>query len=477
MILALAASLVGALAGAAQGAPVLVLGPHGHVRREEVRYLGPAAPVAGARPAGLVHGRRTKKPPKGPTPASVLVSLRNAGQITGSQYAHYRGDLRQAAGTLGHLHGTRHTELAAVVANLNAIAAAHELTVPRLEPLFLTLERNRQWWAKGSLLADNQRVEFAGSQLVWEYYPGQGLEFQPLGTFGVANGLYTGGSADYPQLESLLGELIPLAVPRAGGLAWEYYFSFDGGRPPWISAMTEGTAMEAFTRGYKASGDSDYLSIAHDILPVLSARPPSGVSLPAPHGLRFLQYSFAPSDSIINAFLQTLIGLHDYVHTSGDPTAEALFAEGDAEAEAEVPSFDTGAWSLYQPGVEDDLSYHELVTGFLQQLCQYTQVPVYCTTAQDFVTDETTPPVLAQKTTSVKAKHAFELRFSLSKISHVGIVITHGTSTLLSTSATFGYGTDTFSVPALKRGTYDVRLAATDLAGNFSRITGTLTVK
>ncbi len=54
--------------------------------------------------------------------------------------------------------------------------------------------------------------------------------------------------------------------------------------------------------------------------------------------------------------------------------------------------------------------------------------------------------------------------------------MTRGSSTVFSTSASFGYGVRTFTVPALKAGTYGVRLAATDLAGNFSRITGTLTV-
>ncbi len=45
------------------------------------------------------------------------------------------------------------------------------------------------------------------------------------------------------------------------------------------------------------------------------------------------------------------------------------------------------------------------------------------------------------------------------------------------TSAYFGYGVGSFSVPPLPGpGTYGVRLAATDLAGNFHRITGTLTV-
>ena len=49
---------------------------------------------------------------------------------------------------------------------------------------------------------------------------------------------------------------------------------------------------------------------------------------------------------------------------------------------------------------------------------------------------------------------------------------------MLATSAGFGYGVDHFAVPALKTpGTYSVLLAATDEAGNFARITETLTVR
>ena len=45
------------------------------------------------------------------------------------------------------------------------------------------------------------------------------------------------------------------------------------------------------------------------------------------------------------------------------------------------------------------------------------------------------------------------------------------------TSASFGYGTDAFSIPALRKpGSYTVRLAATDLANNFNRIVGTIQV-
>jgi hypothetical protein len=57
----------------------------------------------------------------------------------------------------------------------------------------------------------------------------------------------------------------------------------------------------------------------------------------------------------------------------------------------------------------------------------------------------------------------------------VGIVITRGSKTMLSTSAGFPYGVDSLRVPALSRaGVYTVRLAATDLAGNFARIVDTV---
>jgi hypothetical protein len=56
-------------------------------------------------------------------------------------------------------------------------------------------------------------------------------------------------------------------------------------------------------------------------------------------------------------------------------------------------------------------------------------------------------------------------------------VLVLGTSTAFATSASFSRGVHTFTVPALKRrGTYTVRLAATDLAGNFGRTVGTLQV-
>jgi D-glucuronyl C5-epimerase C-terminus len=479
---------------------VVVLGPGGHatVRNDPFLTVPAITPapmsVARRRPTGAVTAParataaatgkvRRRKPKK--TVTSELARLYGAGQITQAQYGGYRAAWNSALGTERRLHGTRKAQLAGVLANLQNMAAGGYITPSRLPVLFLTLARNRQYWSTGPLLSYGQRVEFSGSRLVWEYYPGQGIELTVLGSFGVADGLYTAGRSQYPALQELLGELIPLAATRGGSLTWEYYFKFDGGVPPWTSAMSQGTAIEALTRGYEALQKDkklpyvDYLSVAHQALAIFTRRPKLGVGVPTAQGKRFVQYSFAPSRrvEVINAFLQALIGLYDYAQASDDPMAEALFASGNAEAESEVPHFDTGAWSLYQPGDEDDLSYHELVTGFLQQLCSRTGAAVYCTTAQDFQTDLKTPPALTLLSTRARAGRRITLSFRLSKISHVGVVVLRGTRTVFSTSATFPYGVHSFAIPAIKRtGQYTIHLAATDLAGNFNRIVGTVQI-
>ncbi len=482
----------------AAAAPVLVLGHHGHATLRNDPYVtGPAltpAPASalstsehparstptGAAASGTPSKPAKKRKPKKPeiTFLSELARLHRTGALATASYQADVGAYNHALATEKKLSGTRRTELAAITVTMHDIAASHQLTPSRLPAIMATLAANQQWWTQGPLLAGGQRVEFAGSQLVWEYYPGQGIQLQVLGTFGKADGLYTAGPADYAAMEQLLAEMIPLAARRGGGLTWEYYFRFDGGAPPWTSAMSQATGLEALSRAYAATGNAAYLNTGTQALPIFSVGPPVGVNVKAPAGTRFLQYTFAPTTDIINAFLQTLIGLYDFAQVSHNTTAAALFAAGNAQAQAELPGFDTGAWSLYQPGIEDTLSYHQLVTGFLQQLCTRTQAPVYCTTAQHFQAYETIPPALTQVTAKARNRGPFALRFRLSKMSRVGITVTDGAGTsVFATSASFGYGGHSVTVPRLRKaGTYGVVLTATDLAGNYARITGDLQI-
>lgn len=483
-LLLCACIVAGVLVGSVHSTPataadrVLVLGHDGRVHARVDPALPPAralpaeAPPAAGRAAAVRRGARAK------TVRSELKRLLASGQIDAATQARCRRAFDDAIRTARRLSGARRVELQGVIDNLHAIAARGQLTAARLPALFTTLERNRQWWTSGSLLGYGQRVEFADSELVWEHYPGEGIELQVLGTFGKANGLWAAKSDD--KLRALLDEMLPLAAERGGALAWEYYFDFGAGAPPWASGMAQATGIQALARAGQRLGEPVYLEAARRALSLFSLAPPVGVRLTTPVGARYLLYSFAPSQIVVNASVQTLVALHDYAAITSSAAAGRLFRAGDRQARLDVRAGDTGAWSLYQlGGAESDLSYHELLTGFLRNLCDRTDTEIYCTTATAFSLDLKEPPALELLTRRLRARRHALVRFALSKVSRVGMTIRRERDgkTVLSTSASVARGGHAYgwTVPAAP-GAYEVTLSGTDLAGNAGRANGTIEV-
>jgi hypothetical protein len=149
-------------------------------------------------------------------------------------------------------------------------------------------------------------------------------------------------------------------------------FHFDGGAPPWTSGLSQGTALQVLARAWSRFKEPAYLSAAQQALGIFRTPPPQGVRVSTPAGAIYAEYTYAPSDRILNGFIQALVGLYDYTAITKDPLGLALFEAGDAEARVLVPHYDTGAWSLYDQFGESDLNYHELLTEFLQHLCERT---------------------------------------------------------------------------------------------------------
>jgi hypothetical protein len=280
----------------------------------------------------------------------------------------------------------------------------------------------------------------------------------------------------------MLDELLPLAAERAGGVAWEYYFNFGGGRPPWVSGMAEGTAVQALSRAAKRlHREADVLPVAKRALGIFEAPTPQGVRVPAAHGDHYAIYSFAPSLRVLNGFIQSLIGLYDYARLGADPRATALFKAGETEARQEVPDYDTGAWSLYSRGsssYESPLSYHDLLQGFLAKLCTRTRTDVYCTTADRFAAYKSQPPVVAVRAGTLRGGRPGRVRFTLSKISTVDLRIRRaGKLVEARPFGAVGYGNRSFGWDVPRRaGTYTVELMVRDLAGNPAAATGAVRV-
>ncbi|HYH87958.1 MAG TPA: D-glucuronyl C5-epimerase family protein [Solirubrobacteraceae bacterium] len=422
------------------------------------------------------HGATKKR-----TVKSELTRLAASGAITAAERderlaafnAAKRSAKRLPRGT------TRKNELTGVVSGVEGIAARRTLTGPRLVPLWLTLERNRAYWTTNLSGPRTRRISFPGSELVWQYFPGQGLQFHPLANFAKLNQLWAERS---DAMGTLLDELLALRVPRAGGVAWEYYFSFGGGNPPWVSGLAQGTGIQSIARVAQRTGRKDeVLPIARQALGVFKTPTPEGVRVAAPDGAEYALYSFAPKLSVINGFVQALVGLYDLGKIGGDADAQALYADGERVARRALPTFDTGAWSLYSRGSsehESDLSYHQLLRAFLRSMCTRTEDPVYCDTELRFAQYELEEPQVSLVTARLRGGTSGKVRVRLSKISRVGLRFSRG-GTVVSTRAAVvvGHGRPTlgWTVPR-KAGAYDVTVTAVDLAGNVGTAEGTIEV-
>ncbi|HTE58791.1 MAG TPA: D-glucuronyl C5-epimerase family protein [Solirubrobacteraceae bacterium] len=411
------------------------------------------------------------------TIAGELSKLVASGAIDRATYDADRAIYVDVKRRIGRLTGARKAQLAGALAAVEGIAARGQLRAARLYPLFLTLQRNAEWWSGQPLLASGQRVTFSGSELVWQYVPGQGIQLHPLANFGKLNAYAKGSKRNNARNTVLLDELMSVAVPRGGGLAWEYYFTFDGGSPPWVSSLAQGTGLQAIARSAAKLGRMpELLPKIQAGLTLFEQSPPTGVRVQTPDGIHYAQYSFWPSLRILNGFVQSLVGLYDVAQITGDPRAAKLFADGDATARKEVPTFDTGAWSYYSRGAitrESDLSYHTLLRDFLVSLCDRTSVPVYCDAELHFTAYLTVPPELAVRTARVRGGAATTLKFSLSKIARTSISVTapDGKRLLSVAAGTVGRGTRTVAwTPPRKPGVYTVRIDATDLAGNAASV-------
>jgi hypothetical protein len=436
-------------------------------------------------PGVAARGERVPRPPAATAVASsgstlsVLRRIYERGGIDHDTYVAYRDEYKRDKAFARGLSGARRNDMSGVLGIVDRIAARGQLIKSRLAPLWLQLQRNREWWSSGPLLANGQRVSFEGSEMVFQYVPGEGLQIHPLANFGKLNGLWT-GHYDL-RMKQLMDELLPLAAHRAGGVAWEYYFDFGGGAPPWVSSLSQGTALEALARASTRAGEPDVVfPTLHRALRIFEKAPPSGVRVPAGRGVHYVQYSFAPGLRIINGFIQSLVGLFDYSAFSNDVTAQKLFDAGNRRALQELPDYDTGAWSLYDRGTdshESNLEYHQLLTDFLTSICDRTGVPLYCDTEAHFKRYLHEVPGVEVLTRKLRAGQSGTLRFSLSKISRVSLSLRRDGKTVYSYGATLGYGTRGVTVrPPKKASEYTVRIVATDLAGNAGTYTDVVKV-
>lgn len=463
-------------APAASAAPVLVVADgritaaQEPVPKRSSRLPRPAGAIAaGANPTLVRSSKRDSV-------RRAIGRARSRDAIDPEQASEYLSGYSSALKALRSLSGTRRAELGYVVGVTQGLARSGRLDPTRMPAVFLNLKRNTGWWRKAGPPASGARLQFGGSKVIFQYFPGRGLQFHPLANFGLLNGYWYGKKN--ANLRALADDLVEIAVERSGFLTWEYYFAFGGGSPPWISGMAQGTAMQALARASERLGDARLLEIAKRGRGAFAQRTPVGVRVPADQGAWYALYSFSPHMNVLNGLLQAVNGLRTYAEQASDEQAINLFESGDRVARSVIRSFDTGAWSLYsrpggRSGGEADLNYHTLNRDFARNLCKATKAEAYCESSERFTKylkeDPSVEPYRAVPSPG-RAGRGVRFKFKLSKIGKVAITVRDENGKIhYSTSASLARGDHYFRwmPPKFKsERTYRYSLSARDLAGN-----------
>jgi hypothetical protein len=480
------------------GMPVGGRGPAGIAAARSDRGPAGVAPARSSRAAPAARRARAAwrrargAPRKRRDRRAVYAALRRVerrGSAEEADVRRWRTWYVRSLRTYRKLRGARREQLGYVIDSVEALAMGRRLGVSRMPAAFVQLERNRRYWRSLPYPGAGDQVSFKGSEILYQYFPGKALQLHPLATFKKANHMFGAcqrgdATCDEAGLRLLLDEMAALAVRRTKKfIAWEYAFHFGGGSPPWISGLSQGTALQAYARAGGLLADPRYVETGRAGLGAFEASPPRGVRTRGPGGgVHYLEYSFAPRLYIFNGFLQALIGLHDFGKLTGDTRATALYQEAEPEARAEVPLSDIGDWSLYSyRGAESSRDYHELLREFLASMCTRRLGPLYCEYAEKYRGYQVDPPELTYTgPDGAVAGERTAIRFELSKLSAVEVKVLRGSRVVFSKVDTFRRGSGAFAFRPGAPGSFTVQLAAKELRtglGKRDRATGAFEVQ
>jgi hypothetical protein len=421
---------------------------HSFARLTVCAALALGALGAGAAPAGAA------------TVGGSLSALESAGRIDPAQAQSARAGYLAARSLRKRLSGARRLPLDNQLRSLEALAKRNRLTAGRVRPLFAQLEVNVGWFATRGPAVDGTRSRFGTSRIYYQYFAGWGWQFHPLANFARLNAIWSDRSAAARRsLGAFAHELIDFGAVRGGALTWEYYFPFSGSAAPFISSISQGTAIQALARAGAALNDPAITAAARSGAKAFGVAAPTGLMTARDGGVHFLGYSGNSRAIIFNMFAQALVGLHDYVAITGDAGAAELYDRGLVAARVELPQSDTGAWSLYElGGAESNLNYHRVLVDFLARLCADSGEQVFCGLHDRLAAYLTTPPALSGVTKRIRGRRIV-VSFRLSKVSTVTVSSSGGSAT-----ATVGRGKRIFIVPRGRSNA--VTITVKDLAGN-----------
>lgn len=394
----------------------------------------------------------------------ALDTLRDEGKIDKTLARSSKVTYNAARRLRKQVKGAKRTAMANQIRTIEQLVIKRRMVGDRVLPLFSQLQVNIDWFKTKGPAPSGTRSRFGDSRIYYQYFHGWGWQFHPLANFSRLNAVWTSKTAAARRsLGKYAHELISFGVLRGGALTWEYYSPFSGSAAPYISAISQGTAIQALSRSGNALDDPQITAASVSAAKAFSKRAPVGLHVPMNGGAYFAAYSGNRKLVIFNIFVQGLNGLRTHAKITDDADAWKVYEEGLVTARAILPRSDTRAWSLYSlRGHESNLNYHQVLTGFVEDLCKNTSEKLFCMIHKRFDAYLKRQPKISGISSRV-ANGRLRVGFRLSKISTVTVRAGNR-----SVTATVARGKRVFTLN--RRTKTRVTITARDLAGNVRQV-------
>ena len=246
---------------------VLAVGA-GHLRAcpRRARDLEPT----GARAPSAASRRPATAPPSAPHCRRCSAAARSPTAVYGQDYATYVAAKRLAG--QAERHARRRTRRRARQRpgdrsrrRVHPLAAARAVPHARTQPPVVDERTAARQRTSGSAFP---RASWCGSTTPARASRSSGWppSARPTATTSPATKTPTCASSRAKRSRS--------ATKRAGGIAWEYLFRFDGGAPPWTSGLSQGTALQVLARAWSRFNEPAYLTAAQQALGIFQTAAP-----------------------------------------------------------------------------------------------------------------------------------------------------------------------------------------------------------
>ena len=285
-----------------------------------------------------------------------------AGRLSQAAASQYGEIVANAVTALSALRPGRSATVGAVLHDIAAQADSYD--GPRALALFAMLAANAEYLAAKPLPEGRLDIE-DGDGVVYRYFGGHGFQFHPLANFARLNGFVR--KEDRNGAQRLARALAARGVPSGDAVTWEYYFPFQG-PARWTSGLAQAAGAQALARSGELLGDDALVGQARAAYRSI----PNGLLRELGGGLWIREYAFADT-AILNAQLQSIASLSQYVDITGDERARAAVERMTTAAATLLAEFDTGCWSRYSlDGAPASTEYHKYHVVLLQALARRT---------------------------------------------------------------------------------------------------------